>query len=105
MNDDPRVREHLHAALDQLLAALVLSGGLSDHVPDDALDAVLASDPAVQDARRAVSLALSGLHPGQADGDPHQALLAVEAATNAYAARCADAAYRLGLRVGQGVGK
>jgi hypothetical protein len=101
MTSDERMRDHLQAALDQVLAALVVSGGLPEEVPDNVLEAGLANDPAVQDARLGLVSILNRLID-TSTSEGRQALLAIEAAGNACAARCAEAGYRLGLRVGRG---
>jgi hypothetical protein len=101
MTDDAQVREHLQVALDQLLAALIVSGGLPEEIPDDAMDAGLAGNPAVQEARLGLISTLNRLID-PSTGDGRQALLALEAGANAYAARCAEAGYRLGLLVCRG---
>ena len=101
MKDDARVRDHLQAALDQILASLIISGGLPTEIPEDGLDAAVGNDPAVQDARLGLVTILNSVFDLGAS-DARQALLAIEAATNAYAARCAEAGYRLGLRVRSG---
>ena len=88
-----QVALHLTAALDSVLAAAVFVGGVPEHVPDDALDAVLAADSAVQDARRGVQQVLQRLRES---GQRVEAVLDLEAATNALAARCAEAGFRLG---------
>lgn len=100
MTGDERVRAHLQTALDQVLAALILTGGVPGEVPDDALDAGVGNDPAAQKARLALISTLTQL-VGVSTSDGRQALLAIEAAANAYAARCAEAGYQLGLRVGR----
>lgn len=99
MNDAVRVNEHLQDALDHVLAALVISGGLAQEVPGEALDATIQNDPAVKDARQAHHDALRAL---KGAGVPREAILLVEEATNALVARGAEAAYRLGMRVGRG---
>ena len=88
-----KATRHLTAALDSVLAAIVLVGGTPEHVPDDALDAVLAADSAVQDARKGVQQALQRL---RTSGAGAAVLLDLEAAVNAYTARCAEAGFRLG---------
>jgi hypothetical protein len=46
-----RLHDHLNAALDNLLAALVAIGGLPPVAPEEALDAALATDAGYQKAR------------------------------------------------------
>ena len=92
--DTTQLAEHLTTALDALLAALVVAGGVGqEHVPDDALDAALNAASAVQDARRGVQRVLQQLRDS---GGVADALLDLEEATNALAARCAEAGFRLG---------
>jgi hypothetical protein len=101
MTDARRVRDHLYQAFDQLVAALALSGGIPEEIPDDALDAALGNDFAVQEARLGLISNLNRvIEMNTSDG--RQAYIAIEAAANAYAARCAEAGYRLGLRVCRG---
>lgn len=104
MNNDDEVRQHLNMALENVLAAFVLSGGdLGADVPTDAVDAALSTNPSVRDARQALDVAVRGLlEPGAGD-DRHQALLGVEEATNALVVASADTAYQLGVRVGRGL--
>ena len=90
--------DHLSTALHELLAATVLMGGLPDDIPDDALDAALRIDPALQEARKGVQDALQTLQSsGMADS-----LFVLEEAVNALAARCAEAGYRVG-RITRGI--
>jgi len=104
MNDSNQIRDHLQVALDQLLAALIISGGdLGDDIPDTALDAALGVNPAVQTARQAFMEALRGIETSRTGDDRQGALLAVEAATNALVVQAVDAAYRVGLKVGRGM--
>ena len=96
-----QVAVHLAAALDALLAASVLVGGLPGDVPDDALDAALAGDEGVREARRGLQEALDGIKDLGVGTEPY---LALEASVNALGARCAEAGFRVGLRVGRGLG-
>ena len=96
-----RVADHLFNALDSLLAASVLIGDFPTDVPDEALDAALAADEGVQEARRSHQAALRGVRDVGVGAD---AFLDLEATTNALAARTAEAGYRVGLRVGRGLG-
>ena len=93
-----QVADHLAAALDSVLSAIVLVGGLPDDVPDDALDAGLATDEGVRDARESAQEALGRVKDLGVVGEPYFAL---EATVNALAARCAEAGFRLGARVGR----
>ena len=80
--DSDIVIELLAGALDRLGAALVELDGLPDNVfPDNSFDAALAGDEAVRDAHRRLSTMEMGLD--------------MEEAVNAYAGRCAEAAFRL----------
>ena len=101
MEPDQReqIAEHLGAALDALLAAVVLvdGGGEGITVPGNALDVALGSDPDVQDARAALREALRGLGDVVGVG----VIIDLESAVNAYAARCAEAGFNVGVRVGQ----
>jgi len=104
MNDSNKIRDYLQAALDAVLAAIVLNGGdLGDDIPTDALDAALSADPQVKDARVAFLEALRGIETSRTGDDRQGALLAVEAATNALVVQAVDAAYRVGLKVGRGM--
>ena len=92
---DEQVAHHIETALHELLAAAVLLGVQPIAVPDDALDAALRISRDVQDARQGVHVALQRLRAG---GVGDGAVLDVEAATNALAARCAEVAFGLGQR-------
>ena len=94
-----QVAEHLSAALDAVLAAVVLADGLTADVPDEALDAALAAEEGVQGARRGFQEALQAVRAGGVGPD---AYLDLEAACNALAARSSEAGFRLGFRVGRG---
>ena len=97
MGDPDKIQDHMQIALDALLAALVLSGGIQgDDIPTDAVDAALSTDPAVIKARQALDVAVRGLDVPGAGHDRHQAVLGVEEATNALTTKAADAGYRLG---------
>lgn len=104
MTNEEKIQEHLQAALENVLAALVLSGAdPGGDVPTDAIDAALSTDPRVRIARQALDVAVRALDC-QGVGDGHrQAVLAVEEAVNALVARAADAGYRVGVRVGRGL--
>jgi hypothetical protein len=95
-----QVADHLAAALDAILAAAVLVVGLPDDIPDDALDAALGGDEGVQKARRSVQDALQNVSKLGVKGEPY---LGLEADVNALAARCAEAGFRVGVRVGRGL--
>ena len=95
-----QVADLLSNALDALLAASVLVGGLPTDVSDEALDAALVADEGVREARCSLQEALDGIKDL---GVGTEVFLAVEAACNALAARCAEAGYRVGLRVGRGL--
>jgi hypothetical protein len=86
---DDGLREHLEAALDNVLAVLAAAGGLPMAVPNDALDAALAADRAFGRARRRFYRSL------KTAGDDTQ-VMAIEEAANAMAGRAAEAGYRLG---------
>lgn len=96
------VDDHLRKALDHIGAAVVIVGGLRDiPMADEALDAAIAQDPAVKDARLDVQRslrALSDAGPGTA------ATLALEAAANALAARCAEVGYQVGFALRRSAG-
>ena len=96
-----QVAEHLSAALDAVLAAVVLADGLTADVPDEALDSALASDEGVREARRGLQEVLDGIKDLGVGTEPY---LALEASVNALGARCAEAGFRVGLRVGRGLG-
>lgn len=101
LNKQEVVRDHLEAALDNLLAALALSGAnLAEDVPGEGLDTAMASDPAVRTALQTLDVALRAVESAD---DRHLALLNAEEAVNALVAAAADAAYRVGVRVGQGL--
>ena len=104
MNNEDRLRDHLNMALEQLLAAFVISGGdLGDEVPDTALDAALHVDPSVGIARQGFHVALRALGEPEEGEHRRQAVLALEEAVNALVVQSVDAAYRVGLRVGRGL--
>ena len=96
-----QVAEHLSAALDAVLAAVVLADGLTADVPDEALDSALASDEGVREARGSFQEALQAVKDLGVVGEPY---LRLEAAVNALAAMTAEAGYRVGARVGRGLG-
>ena len=83
---------HLSTAIHELLAAIVLMGGLPDDIPADALDAAIKIDPTVQEARQRFQTALQGMR----DTVGKDSILYLEEAANALAARCAEAGYRIG---------
>jgi len=99
MGDTELVQGHLKVALDELLAAAVLVGGLDETIPDEALDALLATDPTIRNARAAVQDALQAVALAAVGRD---AILTLEEATNAFVARAAEAGFKLGARVGRG---
>lgn len=83
---------HLSTALHELLAAIVLLGGLPTDIPDDALDAALKTDPAVQEARQRFQAALQDMR----DTVGKDGIFNLEEAANALAARCAETGVRVG---------
>ena len=91
-----RVAERLSAALDAIVAALVLVGDLPIDVPDDALDAALSADPSVMDARVVLASLLDDLAGQGADA---HTLIRIDEVAHAYAARSAEAGYRIGVRL------
>jgi len=89
-----RVTEHLAIAIDAIIAARVLAGGLPGDIrADDALDTALGAEPSVKDARKGVQEALQAFQTQEGHQD---AFLALEEATNALAARCAEVGYKVG---------
>jgi hypothetical protein len=93
--DNDQVTMHVEAALHELLAAAVLLAPLPPQIPDAALDDALSASGDVQQARQAVYVALQRLRDSGVGAD---AVLDLEAATNALAARCAEVAFGLGQR-------
>jgi hypothetical protein len=94
-----QVAGHVQAALNELLTAAVLIGGVPFvHVPDDALDAALRGSASVQDARQAFNVALRRLRDNGAGAD---VVLDLEAAVNALAARCAEVGFGVGSALRQ----
>ena len=93
-----QVTDHLHTALHEILAAIVMMGGLPDDPPDDALDAALQIEPAVQEARQRFQTALQDMR----DTVGKDGIFNMEEAVNALAARCAEAGYRVG-RITRGI--
>lgn len=65
---------------------------------DDHLDEALSSSHGVREARQRFQEALRTVERAGAGGDIRQAILDLEEATNALAARCAETGLRVGLR-------
>jgi len=103
-NDRTRAREHLGEALDRVLAAFTLCGGIPEQdVPIESLDVALASNPAVRRARQEFHENLHALLAPNPGGDPQRAVLRMEESVNTLVAVSTDAAYRVGLRVSLGM--
>ena len=86
--DNHRLIGFLSDALDLIGAALHESGGQLEYQTfDEALDVALREDEAVQEARKH----LSGMNVD----------LELEEVINAYTARCAEAALKIGIQIGR----
>jgi hypothetical protein len=97
-HDNKKVANHLQAALAHLGAALALVGGLWEPPEaDDALDAALAQDQGVKDARQTLQNALEAVRGAGVEED----LRALEEAQNALASRCMEVGYRVGWILGR----
>jgi hypothetical protein len=97
MDRKRELTEHLDAAMGEILAALVLVGGLPvDLVPDTAIDTALAGSPTVQAARNAFLFALGAINV-EGDAVARQAYLRLEETGNALASASADTGWRVGL--------
>jgi hypothetical protein len=95
MKETEKITVHLERALAEILVALVLSGwGGSESVPTQAIDVTLGRDPNVVNARQAFHKVLNHL-------PALDIRLRIEEVVNALVAGSADAAYRLGFRVGR----
>ena len=95
--------EGLDRAMDALLAVRVALGDPSVAVPGEALDEALRRDEGYQDAQRGFGGALERLLHAAGD-ELRDSVLDVEAIANAVAARAAEAAWLLGVRVRGGAG-
>jgi len=96
--DIQRLNTLLEGALDLIGSALIKVRHIPQvSIPDDMMDAALGDDQDVKEARRLLSRLIVDLKPsGQTE-----ALLDLEQAANAYAARCAEIGFQVRLMLGK----
>ena len=98
MDHTEQIVEHLHNALDAILASLTELGPLPHEPPDEALDAALRADERHQAARAEFRQAWDVLMVHLPDNQARKSALDLEAASNALAASAFAGGWRCGLR-------
>ena len=97
------VLAHLDEALDSLMAARVLVGGVpAMEVPAVALDEALAGDDAYQAARKRFRGAWESLAELVDGGETNPVMLTMEESVNAMAVAATDVGWRLGVTTQRG---